>query len=291
MKSKKMIVPEARFLSTQRTIIRAHTSEHRRCDLEAVLPRQCEDVDAVLGLYDGVFPLGAEAAIAGHGRPTVGERLGARTANVNHGFNGKDVSDLDEGAAFVVAEVEHCRFFVESAADAVPAVVLDYAESVFVGDILDGAADVVPVCTLLACGTDAFFHAELGGVDQFTGYVRDLAHAEHGGRVAVVARKDGRDVDVHDVAVFEDRLCVGDAVAHDFVDADAGVARVAMVAHAGRNALVLARVVTDKFVDFERGNAWLAHFTGADECLGSEGTRIADEFDFLSGFYFNFGHN
>ena len=237
-----------------------------------------------------MFPLGAEASVAGHCGPAVAERLGARTADVDHRFDGKDVPDLDEGAAFVVAEVEHGRFFVESAADAVPAVVFDHAESVFVGDILDGAADVVPVCTLLACGTDAFFHAELGGVDQFTGEVRDLTHAEHGGRVAVVARKDGRDVDVHDVAVFEDRLCVGDAVAHDFVDADAGVARVAMVAHAGRNALVLARVVTDKFVDFERGNARLAHFTGADECLGSEGTRIADEFDFFCGFNFDLGH-
>ena len=237
-----------------------------------------------------MFPLGAEAAIAGHGRPAVGERLGARATDVDHRFDGEDVADFDERAAFVVAEVQHGRFFVETAADAVAAVVFDDAEAVFVGDVLDGTADVVPVGALFAGGADAFFHAELGGIDQFTGDVGNLAHAEHGGRVPVVARKDGRDVDVHDVAVLEDGLGAGDAVAHDFVDADAGVARVAVVAHAGGNALVLARVVADEFVDFERGNARLAHFARADECFGGEGAGIADQFNFFCGFYFNLGH-
>ena len=170
------------------------------------------------------------------------------------------------------------------------AVVFDDAESVFVGDVLDGTADVVPVSALFACSADAFFHAELGGVHKFAGDVRDLADAEHGGRVAVVAGEDRRDVDVYDVAILEDGVCIRDAVADNFVDADAGVARVAVVAHAGGDALVLASVVTDEFIDFEGGNAGLAHFARTDQRFGSESAGVADQFDFFCGFYFDFCH-
>ena len=229
-----------------------------------VLSREGEDVDAVAGLHDGVFPLRAEASVAGHGGPAVPERLGARASDVNHRFDREHVADLDERAAFVVAEVVDGRFFVEAAADAVSAVVFDDAETVFVGDVLDGATDIVPVGAGFAGGADAFFHAELGGIDEFAGDVRDLADAEHGGRVAVVAGENRRDVDVHDVTIFEDGVCARDAVADDFVEADAGVTRVAVVAHASGNAFVLAGIVTDEFIDFESGNSGLAHFARAD---------------------------
>ena len=237
-----------------------------------------------------MFPLGAEASVAGDCGPAVLERLGARASDVDHRFYGKDVADFDERAAFVVAEVIDGRFFVEAAADAVTAVVFDDAEAVFVGDVLDGAADVVPVGALFAGGADAFFHAELGGIDEFTGDVRDLADAEHGGGVAVVAGEDRGDVDVHDVAIFEDGVCVRDAVADNFVEADAGVARIAVVAHAGGDAFVLAGVVADEFVDFERGDAGLAHFSRADQRFGGESACIADQFDFFCGFYFDLSH-
>jgi len=237
-----------------------------------------------------VFPLGAERAIAGNGRPTVGESLRSRTSDVEHRFDGKDVSDFDERAAFVVAEVVDGRFFVEAATDAVAAVVFDDAEAVFVGDVLDGAADVVPVGALFSSSADAFFHAELGGVDEFAGNVRDLADAEHGGRVAVIAGEDRRDVDVHDVAILEDGIGVRDAVADNFVDADAGVTRVAVVAHASGDALVLASVVADEFVDFECGNTGLAHFARADQRFGGESAGVADQFDFFCGFNFDFSH-
>ena len=254
------------------------------------LARKREDVDAILGLHDGVFPLGTERAIAGHCGPTVRERLCSRASDVEHRFNCEHVTDFDERATFVVAEVVDGRFFVETTTDAVTAVVFDNAEAVFVGDVLDGAADVVPVCASFACSADAIFHAELGGIDEFAGNVRDLANAEHGGGITVVAGEDRRDVDVHDVAILEDGVCVRDAVADNFVDADAGVARVTVIAHAGGDALVLASVVADEFIDFERGNAGLAHFARSDQRFGSESAGIADQFDFFCGFYFDFSH-
>ena len=255
------------------------------------LPRQREDVDAVLGLHDRVFPLGTETSVTSHCGPTIPQGLGARTADVDHRFDREHVADFDERATFVVAEVVDGRFFVEAAADAVSAVVFDDAESVFVGDVLDGTADVVPVSALFACSADAFFHAELGGIDKFTGNVRDLADAEHGGRVTVVAGENRRDVDVHDVAILEDGVRVRDAVADNFVEADAGVTRIAVVAHASGDALVLASVVADKFIDFERGDTGLAHFARTDQRFGSKSAGIANQFDFFCRFNFDFSHN
>ena len=126
--------------------------------------------------------------------------------------------------------------------------------------------------------------------NEFAGDVRDLADAEHGGRVAVVAGEDRRDVDVHDVAILEDGVCIRDAVADNFVDADAGVARITVIAHAGGDALVLASVVSDEFIDFEGGNAGLAHFARTDQRFGSESAGVADQFDFFCGFYFDLCH-
>ena len=237
-----------------------------------------------------MFPLGAEASIASHGGPAVPERLCARPPDVDHRFDGEHVADFDERAAFVVAEVIDSRFFVEAATDAVSAVVFDDAESVFVGDVLDGTADVVPVSALFACSADAFFHAELGGIDKFAGDVRDFADAEHSGGIAVVAGEDCRDVDVHDVTIFQDGVRVRDAVADNFVETDAGVARIAVIAHAGGDALVLAGVVADKFIDFKGGDAGLAHFARTDQRFGGECAGIADQFDFFCGFYFDFSH-
>ena len=254
------------------------------------LARKRKDVDAILGLHDGVFPLGAERAIAGDSSPTVAESLGTRAADVEHRFDREHVTDFNERATFVVAEVVDCRFFVEAATDAVTAVVFDNAEAVFVGDVLDGAADIVPVCASFASSADAFFHAELGGVHKFAGDVRDLADAEHGGRVAVVAGDNRRDVDVHDVAILEDGVRVRDAVTDNFVEADAGVTRVAVVAHASGDALVLASVVSDEFIDFEGGNAGLAHFARTDQRFGGESAGVADQFNFFCGFYFDLSH-
>ncbi len=237
-----------------------------------------------------MFPLGTEASVTGHGGPAVPESLGARAADIDHRFDGEHVADFDERAAFVVAEVIDGWFFVEATADAVSAVVFDDAEAVFVGDVLDGAADVIPVSALFAGSADAFFHAELGGIDEFAGNVRNFAYAEHGGGIAVVAGEDCRDVDVHDVAILEDGVRVRDAVADNFVEADAGVARIAVVAHTGGDALVLASVVADEFIDFERGDAGLAHFSRADQRFGSESAGVADQFDFFCGFYFDFSH-
>ncbi len=237
-----------------------------------------------------MFPLGAEASVASHGGPAVPERLCARASNVNHRFDCEHVANFDERAAFVVAEVIDSRFFVEAAADAVSAVVFNDTKAVFVGDVLDGTADVVPVSALFACSTDAFFHAELGGIDEFASDVRDFADAEHSGGIAVVAGEDCRDVDVHDVAIFQDGVRVRDAVADNFVETDAGVARITVIAHAGGDALVLACVVADKFIDFKGGDAGLAHFARTDQRFSSECSCIADQFDFFCRFYFDFSH-
>ena len=99
-----------------------------------------------------------------------------------------------------------------------------------------------------------------------------------------------RDVDVHDIAVFQDGICARDAVAHDFVDADAGVARVTVVAHASGNTLVFAGIVADEFVNFECGDAGFAHFARADQRFGGKGAGIADQFDFFCRFNFNLSH-
>ena len=254
------------------------------------LTRQCQNFHTVLGADDGVFPLGTKASVTGHGGPAVVQGLGAGLAHVDHGFHREHVAHLDEGGALGVAEMEHRGLFVEAPADAVAAVVFHHAETVLVGNVLDGATDVAETGPGFAGGADALFHAELGGVHQLLGEAGDLAYAEHGRGIAMVARKDGGDVDVHDIAVLENGIGTGNAVAHHFVDADAGVAGVAVVAHTGGAALVLVGVVTDELVDFQGGNAGLAHFTGENQGLGGKSPRIADKLDFFCRFYFNFSH-
>jgi hypothetical protein len=51
--------------------------------------------------------------------------------------------------------MKHSRFFVETAPDAVPAVVFHHAEVVLVGDVLDGATDVGESRTRFACRADS----------------------------------------------------------------------------------------------------------------------------------------
>ena len=65
---------------------------------------------------------------------------------------------------------------------------------------------------------EAELDALLGYPHQLFGFLADLPDAEHTGGVGVVAVIDGGDVDVDDVALLEDDLVRGNAVADLFID-------------------------------------------------------------------------
>ena len=228
-----------------------------------------------------MFPLGGKASVRGHYSPAVAQLLDVGLAGVNHRFDGEHVADFDHVVDFAVRVVENVRFFVEATADAVTAVIANDRVAVIFGIRLNGAADVRETSLRHSGGADAFFHAFLGHLDEILSLFADVADAEHGGAVAVVAIEDCRDVDVHDVAVFQDRVLARNTMADNFVDADASITRIAVVAEVRRDAAVLVCEVGDEFVDFKCVHARFAHFACADESFCSEGACGTDQFDFF----------
>src|SRR5574344_2089187 len=248
---------------------------------ENMSPRKGQNFYSVFGEGDRVFPLGGKASVLGDDRPLVAEYFHSRPSFVDHRLDREHMAFLDARGVPVVAKVKYVRLFVEAASDSVSAVVFDDAVPVLVRDILNHVADVRVVRVRKSAHADAFFHTKFRSGDKFAGALAHVSDEEHHRRVAVVAGEDRRDIYVHDVAVLEDCLRVRNAVADDFVDADAGLAGIAVVTEARGDSAVLFRVVADEISDFHGGDSGFAEFAGFVTRLGGEGSRVADELDFF----------
>src|SRR5574337_490235 len=191
-----------------------------------------------------------------HG-PAVRHLAGVALAGVDHGLDRESHAFFKPHALARTAVVQHLRFIVVDAADAVPAVFAYHGITGRFRVLLDRMADVAQRRAGLDL-PDAQHHRLISGVDQPFGQHRRLAHEIHARSVAVPAVLDHGDVAVDDVAFLQDLAGAGNAVANHVVDRRAQRLGEPTVAHVGRNrTLHVDDVVVGDLVDLLGGDAGL----------------------------------
>lgn len=192
-----------------------------------------------------MFPLRREAVVLGDHRPAVFQATGFGAALVKHRFDGKHHAFAQFQAGARPAEVQNLRFFVHLSADAVAAVFAHHAVAVGLRMALDSMADIAqarPGLDLAYTGP----HRLEGHVHQAPGLGRHVADHVHLAGVGNEAAFFQGDVDVDDVAVLEQLLGAGHAVAHHFVDRSVDAEGVVVLPKAGRAGL---EVIADEGFD------------------------------------------
>ena len=94
-----------------------------------------EDFVAGFGNQYFVFPLGGEAAVFSNHRPAVGEDAQVAFALIDHRLYGENHARLQRQPLPSAAVVQHLRFAVEGAADAVAAELLHHGIACVFGKI------------------------------------------------------------------------------------------------------------------------------------------------------------
>ncbi len=135
---------------------------------------------------------------------------------------------------------------MEAAADAVATVLTHHGETFGFHKFLDRRADGAQV--------DAWLHhsqrqvqAFLSDAAQALAENRRFADDKHFGGIAMeIIFNDGH-VDIHDIAIFQQLAVIRDTVTDHFIDRNADGFRIAVIAEAGGNGLLLVNdiVVTD----------------------------------------------
>ena len=98
--------------------------------------------EAGLGDQYGVLPLCRQTVIFGDHRPSVAQLLDGSFARVDHRFDGEDHARFQSYSGIRLAVVQYLRFFVELAADTVPAEFTYHAVTQPFDKSLDGVTDV-----------------------------------------------------------------------------------------------------------------------------------------------------
>ena len=101
-----------------------------------------QDIRAVGGDGHGMLELHRQAAVGGDDRPAIGQQNPVVLAGVDHRLDGEGQAGAQARAAFGLANVGDGQLFVQHAADAVAAPLVDDADPLSVGVVLDGPADV-----------------------------------------------------------------------------------------------------------------------------------------------------
>src|SRR5437773_8249749 len=163
------------------------------------------------------------------------------------------------------------------AADAVANIFLDDAETVLTRMANDRIADVRDAAVGLEV-VDGEPEALERTLHHAAGQVRWHADDERLARIAVPAVNDAREIDVDDVALFED-VVARNAMANDIVDARAATrrkcARLPVIAKLGRDVAVIARVCFHKLIDLPGCHAGADQASGLVHELGIEAARLA----------------
>ena len=170
-------------------------------------------------------------------------------AHVYHRLDGKHHARHEKHTLAVRVVVVHFGFFVKFQPNAVSAECAYHAEAVFMGVARYGLADVAHEAPGL-CGFRADFETFLCHAHEFLLFRRRLPYDKHARGVAIIAVEYGGNVYVDDVALFEDIVFRGNAVAHHFVDARADALGEAFVVERRGNGSVRRGVVVDEAVDF-----------------------------------------
>ena len=258
----------------------------RRC---RVLPAQ--ELVAVLGDHELDLPLGGVGAVGGSHGPAVGVvHRDLRGACVDHGLDGEAHARDEHGALTGLADEADEGVLVELEADAVAAELADHVEAGGLDAALDGVGHVSEVCPGLD-GRETRLDGLAGDLHEAAALVGDLADAEHAAGVREVAVEDGGAVDVDDVAVAQDVVVGGDAVADNVVDARADALGVALVVEVGGDAAVVDGVVVDPLVDLGGGHAGADILGDVVEHADVDGRGALDALDVLGGLEQAAGHD
>ena len=145
--------------------------------------------------------------------------------------------------------MEDVGVLVKLVADAVSAEVAHDGETVLVGMMGDGIADVADK-TVGMTGLDADLQTFTRHIHQFLLLRRRLSDDEHTRGVGIISVEDGRHIDVDDVALLQDFVFARDAVAHHLVDARADALRKSLVVERSRNAAMLDGEGVNERIDF-----------------------------------------
>lgn len=175
------------------------------------------------------FPLGRQAAILRHDRPTVLEVHDVTATGVDHRFDRENHAGFENGRFTLQGEVADMRFAVKDLADAVTAVLLNDRKPHFLAIVVTGDADVVETVAGLD-GFDPGPHAFERSVHEALAGDGGLADNKHARVVAEVAVFHDGDVDVDDVTVFKFLRFARNPVAYDVIDGDAGGRRIGRAA-------------------------------------------------------------
>lgn len=183
----------------------------------------------------------------------------------------------------MVGVVEDHRVFVENLAEAVAAIILYDAVTLWRCYGINRVADIVEVGTG-GDAVDAGHHGVVGGGDKLLSLIGNFADRVHARGVAVVAVEDGGDVDIEDVAFGKYFIFIGNSVADDIVDADAAGFGVALVAQGGRNGLVLEDEFVNQIIKLQCAGAGLDVGGDVVERLGRQLAGGAHFTEFEIGF-------
>lgn len=243
---------------------------------------QGEDVYAVGGDNHSVLELGGAFAVAGDDGPVVLPHIPFDAAQGEHGFDGEDHAFFDDGVVgggrIVVGDDEAG---VELAAYAVAGEVAHHAVAEAGGVLFDDAADDVDFAAG-AYGLHGAVEGFFGAFNEQAGFFVDVADEQGLVGVAVHIVQVGGDVQVEDVAVFEDGG-VGDAVADDLVEGGADGLGEAPVVDGGGVGPVVADVFVDEYVNVVGGGAGDRNFLGFDDGSGGDFAGGPHHFYFFGG--------
>ncbi|MDT4861036.1 hypothetical protein FQZ97_956260 [compost metagenome] len=130
--------------------------------------------------------------------------------------------------------MQHLRFLVVDLSNAMPAVLAHDAETLPVSDRLDGMAHIAQRRSRLDL-PDAGQHGFVCRLHQPPRQSGRGTHEVHATGVAEPAILDDSNIDVDDVALLQNLVGRGDAVAHDLIDRGEDGFRITVVPHVGRN--------------------------------------------------------
>lgn len=179
-----------------------------------------QDFDAIAGYSERVFKLSGPFSVFCDRSPAVVEDFDSPVALVDHGFDGERHTFDEADAVTFAAVVWDLEILVELSSDAVTDVIANDGESAPLGEFLNGCADIAHTGAGFYL-SNADFETFSRRFDEVNGFFGGRTDVERRGNVAVPAIEDGGDIDIDDIAVFEDCFFVRNAVADDLVDRNA----------------------------------------------------------------------
>ena len=154
--------------------------------------------------------------------------------------------------------MRHVGFFVEVAPYPMTAKVTNDAIVVLVSMFLDGLAYLVDAMPRFS-SLHANLQALLGDTHQLFFLRSGLTDDKHSRSIGIVTVEDGREIDIDDIALLQNVLCLGNAVTHHLVDAGTDTHRerrslaiTDIIVQTGGNSMMLLTIVATDLVYLQR---------------------------------------